>query len=161
MTTLTTNNGEQISQPSDIHAYITDFYSNIYTQKFNFASKRDAFDKFTDNLEIPKLSELNKTSCECPILKEEIEDALKRMKNGCDGLTTSFYKFFWEYIGDLVYKCFKKAFEKGELSLSQRRAIIILIHKGKGLDRDKLGNWWPISLTNTDYNILAKTLSIR
>ena len=165
MTTLTTNNGEQISQASDIHAYITDFYSNIYTQKFNFAFKRDAFDKFTGNLEIPKLSEVNKTSCECPILEDELEDALKRMKKGsspgCDGLTTSLYKFFWEDIGDLVYKSFKKAFEKGELSLSQRRAIIIMIHKGKGLDRDELGNWRPISLTNTNYKILAKTLAIR
>ena len=47
------------------------------------------------------------------------------------------------------------------MSVTQRRAIITLIHKGKNLPREELGNWRPISLTNTDYKILAKTLATR
>ena len=59
---------------------------------------------------------------------------------------------FWgDDIGYLVFKSVQKAFEKGEPSPSQRRDIIIFIHKGKRLDHDKLGNWRPISLTNTNY----------
>ena len=80
---------------------------------------------------------------------------------GCDGLTTSFYRVFWAKIGGLVYASFEKSFEDGQLSLSQRRAIIVLLHKGKNLPRDILGNWRPISLTNTDYKIIAKALACR
>ena len=87
------------------------------------------------------------------------------MKNdsapGIDGLTTPFYKFFWKDIKDLVTEAFNEAFDIGNLSISQRRAILTLIHKGKDLSRDQLGNWRPISLTNTDYKILAKSLALR
>ena len=84
------------------------------------------------------------------------------MKNNCsspglDGLTTAWYKVFWTHVGPLLLASLNEAFENGSLSISQRRAIIVLIHKGKGLSRDELQNWRPISLTNTDYKILAKT----
>ncbi|GFR64029.1 reverse transcriptase [Elysia marginata] len=39
--------------------------------------------------------------------------------------------------------------------------MIILLHKGKELPREDLGNWRPISLTNTDYKILAEALALR
>ena len=39
--------------------------------------------------------------------------------------------------------------------------VITLIHKGKGLDRNDLGNYRPITLTNTDYKILTKALAVR
>ena len=45
--------------------------------------------------------------------------------------------------------------------LTQKRAVITLIHKGKQLPRDDLNNWRPISLTNSDYKLLAKSLAIR
>ena len=56
---------------------------------------------------------------------------------------------------------FKSAFENGNLSSSQRKAVITLIHKGKDLARDNLENWRPISLTNSDYKLLAKCLVLR
>ena len=45
--------------------------------------------------------------------------------------------------------------------MSQRKGIITLLHKGKDLSRDNLGNYRPISLTNTDYKIGAKALASR
>ena len=47
------------------------------------------------------------------------------------------------------------------MSTTQKRAVITLIHKGKQLPRDDLNNWRPISLTNSDYKLLAKSLAIR
>lgn len=52
----------------------------------------------------------------------------------------------------------KVAHEVGQMSPLQRKAVITLIHNGKNLSRDDLNNWHPISLTNADYQILAKCL---
>ena len=48
----------------------------------------------------------------------------------------------------------------GEMSITQKCAVITLIHKGKQLLGDDLNNWRPISLTNSDYKLLAKSLAI-
>ena len=56
---------------------------------------------------------------------------------------------------------YNESLDEGKLSSSQRSAIITLIHKEKDLPREMLGNWRPLSLTNTDYKILAKTLALR
>ena len=37
----------------------------------------------------------------------------------------------------------------------------MLLHKDNDLQREKLSNWRPITLTNTDYKILAKVLALR
>ena len=36
-----------------------------------------------------------------------------------------------------------------------------MIHKGNDLARDNLKNWGPISLTNSDYKLLANCLALR
>ena len=61
----------------------------------------------------------------------------------------------------MVLNPFNAAFTKGEVSTAQKRAVITLIHKGKQLPRDDLNNWRTISLTNSDYELLAKSLAVR
>ena len=48
----------------------------------------------------------------------------------------------------------------GELSTSQRQAIIRLIEK-KDADKTKIANWRPISLLNVDLKMISKTLAKR
>ena len=72
-------------------------------------------------------------------------------------LKASFYKFFWINMKDMVMASFNEAFQ----NVSQRRAVITLIHNDKKLTKDELNNWRPISLTNKDYKILAKALAFR
>ena len=87
------------------------------------------------------------------------------MKNGSapggDGLTVEFYKFFWPKLKIMVTNTFNEAFASEELTYTQRQGIIILLHKGKDLPRDRFNNWRPITLTNTDYKILAKVMATR
>ena len=46
---------------------------------------------------------------------------------GGDGLPAEFYKQLWVHIKDILLKSINEAYEKGELSYSQRRGIIKLL----------------------------------
>ena len=117
------------------------------------------------NTTTPTISAAQKDKCEGVVVESELLYALKQMKNGsapgCDGITVEFLKMFWARISKLLTLSFNFAFENGNLSSSQRKAVITLIHKGKDLSRDNLKNWQPISLTNSDYKLLAKCLALR
>ena len=61
-----------------------------------------------------------------------------------------FFEFFWNHIKSSLYDSIKKSFISGELSTSQKQAVLKLIKKK---DRDKRlikKNWHPISLLNVD-----------
>jgi len=74
---------------------------------------------------------------------------------GNDGIPIEFDKKFWATISDSFISCVNEFFEKGEMSSSQKQAIITLIEK-KGKDRSLLKNWCPISLVNIDTKIMTK-----
>jgi hypothetical protein len=45
----------------------------------------------------------------------------------------------------MVVDSYNAAFNAGELSTTQRRGVITLVHKGNDTSRQKLDNWRPIS----------------
>ena len=94
---------------------------------------------------------------------EECYETLKTFKinksPGNDGLTSEFYKKFWPLFGTMIVNSFNCSYQFGQLTSSQRQAVITLIDKKK--DRLLLKNWRPISLLNVDYKLLSKTLANR
>ena len=54
---------------------------------------------------------------------------------------------------------YKTCFRNKSLSKNAQLGLISLIHKGKGLARNDVINWRPITLSNVDYKIIAKLLS--
>ena len=62
---------------------------------------------------------------------------------------------FWNEIKHVLLKSLKQAKEKGQLSISQRQAVIKLIEK-KDRDKRYIKNWRPISLLNVDIKITSK-----
>ena len=70
-----------------------------------------------------------------------------------------FYKAFWVDVGPLLFASLKHAQKTGQLSISQKRAVIKLIPK-----RDKnpqfVQNLRPITLLNVDVKIFTRALSI-
>ena len=91
------------------------------------------------------------------ITEKELFKALKSMPNGKspgnDGLTKNFSNM-------LFLSSVSHSFDKGELCISQRQAIIKLIEK-KDKDKRLLQNSRPISLLNVDAKIIWKALSKR
>ena len=102
--------------------------------------------------------------CEGLVSENECLNALKEFKNakspGSDGFSAEFYRFFWPELGPEMVASFNYGFRTGTLSISQRRGIISLIPK-KNKDKTLLENLRPVSLLNTDYKILTKTIAKR
>ena len=125
----------------------------------------EAIESFLKDLLIPKLSEEQKMSCEGKITSEECALLLECFQNnkspvGTMELSLNSIKKFWPLISEPFIQCINKCFKKGEMSLSQKQAVITLIEK-KGKDRSFLDNWRPISLVNVDAKIMSKAIATR
>jgi len=79
---------------------------------------------------------------------------------GQDGLTTNFYKFFWEDLKDLLFKALKECFDFISLLPTMKQGLIILIPKA-GKDKRVIDNLRPITLLNVDYKILTSAIANR
>ena len=79
---------------------------------------------------------------------------------GTDGLTSEFYRYFWNAVSKFMVESFNHALQHGSLSISQRQGIISLIPK-KNKNAEYLTNWRPVSLLNVDYKIATKTIALR
>ena len=97
---------------------------------------------------MPKLSEDYKQSGEGVITLDECSKGLNSFAlnktPGNDGLPIEFSQTFWNAVGELLVESFDESFIKGEMSPSQRQAVITLIKK-KDQDRCNIKNWRPIS----------------
>ena len=115
---------------------------------------------FLSNSNMPTLSEEQKQTCEGKISFDELESVLNSFQNnkspGNDGLPIEFYKTCWNLISESFMECVHESFKYGEMSNSQRKAIITLIEK-QGKDRTLR----PISLTNVDAKIISKVIAVR
>ena len=60
-------------------------------------------------------------------------------------------------MGKDLLNSYNDSFQKGSLSISQKRGTITLIPKGD-INLMDLKNWRPISLLNIDYKLLSKVL---
>ena len=157
--------GSIITDPFNILSEQKRFYQELYTsrtKKFNDNTRATKF--FLNNLNIPSLTEQQMLSCEGKITSEECAKVLETFQPnktpGNNGIPTEFYKTFWPLISDPFIRCVNECFEKGEMSSSQKQAVMTLIEK-KGKDRSFLENWRPISLVNVDAKIMSKVLATR
>lgn len=152
-------NGEINENEEKILAHIRDYYKEIYT---NEPIDRGKAQQILQNTE-KKCTEGQKQKLSETLTKDELHKALKLTEKnkspGMDGIPYEFYLKFWETIGNDFTEIINHVFEKGNLTDSQKSAVISLIPK-KG-DISKIENWRPISLLNCDLKIATKTIAIR
>ena len=163
ITSLTKEDKSTVSDSDEILEEQRRYYKDLYSS-YNPQVEDPKFNLFFENEVIKKLGEHQKESCEGLLTENECRNALKSFHTnktpGTDGLTAEFYTFFWNMLGKIITDSFNYAFQKGELSISQRQGIIRLIPK-KDKNLSYLKNWRPISLLNTDYKIATKALAMR
>ena len=113
---------------------------------------------------MPSFTNEQALECDGIISETELLKALKSMKNDKsprnDGITKEFYEFFWGDIKNSLSDSVKKSFISGELSTSQKQAVIKLIEK-KDRDKRLIKNWCPISLLNINTKLISKVIAIR
>ena len=113
---------------------------------------------FLNSLNIPRRKDEQKLSCEGSSMEEECVKALHSFQGnkapGHDGLPIEFYSKFWEIMREPFINCVNEIFISGEMSRSQKQAVITLIEK-KGKEPSLLENWRPISLVNVDAKIIS------
>lgn len=132
------------------------FYKNLYKSNFKKEDCDILFEIVKDNIKM--LNEEDKKILEEDLTTSELESALKQMKNGkapgIDGLTSEFYKYFWNDIKDLLHKAFLECIRKGCLSPTMKIGLITLLPK-PNKDLLNLDNWRPITLLCNDYKLVA------
>ena len=159
------DNGNIHKSPDDILSFLKNHFEHIYKEDVNIVNENEFLNEFLINDDQTFINEEDNSILNNILTAEELLVALKKSNNksapGTDGLPCEIYKMFWKDIKDPLLACYNYSFQKGSLCNSQKLGIICLHHKGKGLSRDSISNWRPISLTNFDYKLIAKCMAIR
>ena len=138
------------------------FYNTLFTEKLQMQNEN--ITAYLSLISIPVLAGEQSQKCEGPILESELLKALKNMSNNKsprnDGLTKEFYERFWEDLKKPLCASITKALQRGELSHSQKEAVIKLIEK-KDRDKKLIKNWRPISLLNINTKLISEVLAER
>ena len=154
--------GEVITDGKEILFAIETFCKELYSSNMN-DSQHD-FHHFIANVNIPKLSDVERDEIEGHLTYDECEKALrsfdKGKSSGEDAFTAEFYQFFFDLVGPDFFASLNSGYDKGKLSISQRRGTIPLIPK-EDASLSLLQNWRPITLLNVDYKIASKAIANR
>ena len=151
------------TDPRKIMAEVESYCTNLYKSK-PLNPSANLLHSFLGNPGISKLSDEEATLCEEKLTVSECFKSLqsfqKTKSSGNDGLTVEFYIAFWDVVGDLLVDSLNCSYDYGELSNSQKQAIITLLEK-KDKDKRKISNWRPISLINVDTKIGSRAIALR
>ena len=164
ITKLITSEGKTVTTDPEILKEEQLFYEKLYTSMKPETTGPILEEFLGDELQIPVLTEDEKQEIDGHITEEEMFNCIKTFKNGkspgLDGIPIEFYKVFWLDIKEYLVNAVNRAYENGELAMSQRQGTITLLPK-KDKDCLYLKNWRPISLLNSDYKLIAKCIALR
>ena len=156
-------NDECTTDPKQIMSEIHNFYANLYHTDSRERGGLST-DEYLRNINTNMLTDEQRELLDNKITTSEYFEALKSFQKnktpGNDGLTVEFYRGFWHLVGKCLVDALNCAHEKGQLSNSQKQAMITLLEK-KDKDRRFIKNWRPISLINVDVKIASKAIARR
>ena len=126
-----TDNDKVVTNHKGVLSDIEKYYKDLFTNKNK--NTNTTCRSFLETIETPRLTQEDQTALSEYITIDELHNTLLQMADkkspGNDGLTCEFYKHFWDKIKQPYYDSILHAEANGELSASQRQAIIRLIEK--------------------------------
>ena len=152
-------NGKHVTNQQEIRQEQKQFYETLYEKRETTDSTINFFDD-----DMHKLNNEDKTQLEGLLTEYECANALKQMQNGkspgSDGITTEFYKIFWNDIKRYYIKSINHSFHTKQMTELQNQGLLTLLPK-QDKDISQLGNWRPICLLNIDFKIATKAIANR
>ena len=114
------------------HKHILDSLKNFYETLYKV---QDLPKPENVNVPIPtQLTDQEKTQLESALTKEELDKALKQLKNkkspGIDGYSPEFFKKFWPQLGHFYLDCINECYKNGQLTDSLSQGIITCLPNG-------------------------------
>ena len=160
---IQTPEGETIKGNKNILEHCKQYFQQLYASRVSPLVNDQGSDAFVIPENCPRLSDVEKLSCEGPLTFDECKFALSSMMNNkspsVSGFTKELFLFFWNEIGQFIVDYLNEAYETSHLFYTQRRGILTLIPK-KG-DQKLLRNKRPICLLDVVYKIAAKAIANR
>ena len=101
---------------------------------------------------------------DAPFSEKELNEALYSLPRkkcpGEDGLSVFFFQKYWDIIGDRFLDVCNEIFESGSMPTPIAAGLIYMIPKGETQSPD-VTKWRPITLLNTIYKILCKSIKYK
>ena len=142
---------------------ILEHFSENLRKKYTKNDTADA-DAYLHSTITQKLSDENKRILDAPISLNELRVALSGMKKGktpgSNGFTADFFRHFWTFIGNFLYRAWFEKFLNNKNISSHNEGIVTLIPKS-GTSHNSPKGWRPISLLNVDFKIISSAVAIR
>lgn len=157
ITKLIAEGGRVVEEEGEIRDLVSNFYRELF-----LASAGTRMEELMESIN-PKVSTPMNDGLLQPFTVEEVKmglDAIGDLKApGADGMTSLFYKKYWDTVGEDITKEVLHFLNGGALPSRWNETIIVLIPKVK--NPEKLKDLRPISLCNVVYKIASKVLSNR
>ena len=151
--------GEIITDFVGIAERVEEFYRDLFRKE---EMKEESMESVLEKVEA-RLSEKDKEMCEGNIGTGEIEAARagsgRNKSPGIDGIISEFYIEFKDELVPVLDRLFRGIEERNEIPADMLTGLVSILYK-KG-NRNKLENYRPITMLNTDYKILARVLANR
>ena len=149
----------EVTDQDKINQELDCFSKNIFTEKSEF--QKEDINAYLSQINISLPTEEQSQTCEFPLTKSELVNALIIIPNnespGNDRLTKEFFKTFWEEMKMHLCNSIRTSYQNGELSTTQRHAVIKLIEK-KDMDKKLIKNRRPTFFLGANTKLISKVL---
>ncbi|XP_039135720.1 uncharacterized protein LOC120273142 [Dioscorea cayenensis subsp. rotundata] len=157
---LRDNNGNIFTLHDDIENEFLSFYHNLWA-----SSSSPTLDYVLSVIpdDLPALLFDDKDELIKPVTKGEVFRTLRSMSRGKspgpDGFNAEFYLFYWNILGDHIFKAITHFFDTAKIPNSWGKTFVVFIPKIE--HPQKVSDFRPISLCNVCYKIVSKVLAAR